>query len=152
MQSKTRFSECTASRPPQESLVRDGTRTSLPTKPSPNPDNAGQIVHCLMGLPVVASCHTARDRTRICSDTPSTAVPRPLCHSGGPKNSVFKWHTVSDKMQFTLRLEYGVVHVFTVNEPIWQQCAHTLIQHAFSNSHLCWTRNFVWTCKDNSFL
>ena len=37
-------SACIAPGPPQESLVRDGTRTSLPTKPSPNPDNAGLIV------------------------------------------------------------------------------------------------------------
>jgi hypothetical protein len=37
--------------PPQESLERDGTRTSQPVKPSPNPDNAGPIVHRPMGLP-----------------------------------------------------------------------------------------------------
>ena len=29
---------------PQKSLVCDGTRTSLPAKPSPNPDDAGTIV------------------------------------------------------------------------------------------------------------
>ena len=40
--------------PPQESLERDGTRTSRPAKPSPNPDNAGPIVRLLMGLPVTA--------------------------------------------------------------------------------------------------
>ena len=59
----------------KESLERNGTRTSQPTKPSPNPDDAGPIVHCLMGLPVAAGCDTARDQTQICSDASSTAVP-----------------------------------------------------------------------------
>ena len=43
---------------PQESLVRNGTRTSLPAKPSPISDDTGQIVHCPMGLPVAAGCNT----------------------------------------------------------------------------------------------
>ena len=34
-----------------ESLERNGTRTSWPAKPSPNPDDAGPIAHHLMGLP-----------------------------------------------------------------------------------------------------
>ena len=41
----------TAPGPPQDSLVRDETRTSLPTKPSPNPDDARPIVHCPTDLP-----------------------------------------------------------------------------------------------------
>ena len=65
--------------PHKESLERNGTRESRLAKPSSNPDDAGPIVHRLMGLPVTADCDTARDRTRICSDT-----PRPLRHSGGP--------------------------------------------------------------------
>ena len=41
---------------PQELLVRDGTKTSLLAKPSPNPDDAGPIVPRPMGLPVVSGC------------------------------------------------------------------------------------------------
>ncbi|XP_064871754.1 dual specificity mitogen-activated protein kinase kinase 5-like [Oncorhynchus nerka] len=40
--------------PPQESLERDGSRTSLPVKPSPNPDDAGPNVRHPMGFPVAA--------------------------------------------------------------------------------------------------
>ncbi|KAM9419583.1 alpha-2,8-sialyltransferase 8E-like isoform 2-T4 [Salvelinus alpinus] len=58
-----------------KSLECDGTRTSRPAKPSPNPDDAGPIVRHLMGLPVTASCDTAWDRTQVC---------RPLRHLGGP--------------------------------------------------------------------
>uniref|UniRef100_A0AAZ3PA97 Regulator of calcineurin 1 n=1 Tax=Oncorhynchus tshawytscha TaxID=74940 RepID=A0AAZ3PA97_ONCTS len=50
--------------PPQESLKRDGTWTSRPAKPSPNPDDAGPIVRRLIGLPVAAGCGTAWDHTR----------------------------------------------------------------------------------------
>uniref|UniRef100_A0A8C8MDD6 ATP-binding cassette sub-family F member 2 n=1 Tax=Oncorhynchus tshawytscha TaxID=74940 RepID=A0A8C8MDD6_ONCTS len=49
----------------KESLERDGTRTSRPAKPSPNPDDTGPIVCRLMGLPVVASCDTSWDQTRV---------------------------------------------------------------------------------------
>ena len=52
-------SVCTAPGPPQESLLRDGTRTSLSAKPSPSPDDAGPIVRRPMGLPVVAGCDRA---------------------------------------------------------------------------------------------
>jgi hypothetical protein len=48
----------------QESLVRDGTRTSLPAKPSPNPDDAGPIVRRPMGLPVTVGCDRAWPRTQ----------------------------------------------------------------------------------------
>ena len=50
-----------------------------PSKPSINPDNAGQ-----MGLPITAGCDTARDLTRVCSDASSTERQslRPLRHSG----------------------------------------------------------------------
>ena len=70
----------------KEWLERNGTRTSQPVKPSPNPDDAGPIVHRFMGLPVAASCNTARDQTWICSDASSTVTQflRPLRHSGGP--------------------------------------------------------------------
>ena len=37
-------------------------------KPPPNPDDAGPIVRCLMGLLVTAGCDTAWDRTRVCGD------------------------------------------------------------------------------------
>ena len=62
----------------KESLEHDGTRKSRPAKPSPNPDDAGPIVRRLMGLPVTASCDTAWDRTRVCSDrcAPQNAVIR----------------------------------------------------------------------------
>ena len=65
--------------------MRDGTRTSLPAKPSPNPDDAGPIVRRPMGLPVAAGCDRAWTRTRISSGTASTAMQclRPLHHSGG---------------------------------------------------------------------
>ena len=36
----------------QESLEHDGTRASLPAKPSPNPEDAGPILRLLTGLPV----------------------------------------------------------------------------------------------------
>ena len=64
----------------------NGTRTSRPAKPSPNPDEAGPIMRRLMGLPVVAFCDTARDQTRVCSDSSSTAMQclRQLRHLGGP--------------------------------------------------------------------
>ena len=69
-----------------ESLEHDKTRKSRPAKPSPNPDNAGPSVLCFMGLPVMASCDIAWDRTRVCSDTSNTAMQflRLLRHSGGP--------------------------------------------------------------------
>ena len=67
----------------KESLEHDATRTSKPIKPSPNPDDTGPIVHCLM-----ASSNTAWDRTRICSDASGTVMQclRPLCHLGGRFN------------------------------------------------------------------
>jgi hypothetical protein len=70
-------------------LRHNGTRTSQTAKPFPNPDDAGPIVHRLMGIPV--DCDTAQDQTQVCRDTSSTAMQdtivqclRPLCHSGGP--------------------------------------------------------------------
>ncbi|XP_064816559.1 sialoadhesin-like [Oncorhynchus masou masou] len=42
--------DCVTPDTPQESLERNGTRTSLPTKPSPNPEDAGPVIHRLMGL------------------------------------------------------------------------------------------------------
>jgi hypothetical protein len=42
-----------------------------------HPDNAGPIVHRLMGLPVTACCETAWDQTQVSNDTSSTAM---LCH------------------------------------------------------------------------
>ena len=73
-------------RPATESLVRDGTRTSLLAKPSPNPDDTGQIVHRPMGLPVAAGCNRTWTQTRISSGTASTVMQclRPLHHLGGP--------------------------------------------------------------------
>ena len=64
---------------PQESLVREGTGTSLPAKPSPNPIDVGPIVCRPMGLPV--GC----DRARISSGTARTAMQclRQLRNSGG---------------------------------------------------------------------
>ena len=43
-------SACTAPGLQQESLECNGTRTFLLDKPSPNPDDAGPIVHHPMGL------------------------------------------------------------------------------------------------------
>ena len=57
-------SASTAPGPPQESLVRDGTKTSLLAKPSPNPDNAAPIVRRPMGLPVAAGCDRAWTQTQ----------------------------------------------------------------------------------------
>ena len=73
--------------PPQETLQREGTRTSQLAKPFPNLDDAGPVVHHLVGFPVAASCDTAWDQTRICSNTASTVMQglRPLCHSGGSR-------------------------------------------------------------------
>jgi hypothetical protein len=71
---------------PQESLERDGTRTSLLAKPSPNPDDAGPIVRRPMGLPVVSSCDRAWTQTQnLSSSTASIEMQclRPLRHSGG---------------------------------------------------------------------
>jgi hypothetical protein len=75
------MSACTAASPPQESLVRNGTRTSLPAKPSPNPNDAGPIVCHPIGLPVAAGCDRAWTQTQN-SDTASTAMQclRPLHH------------------------------------------------------------------------
>jgi hypothetical protein len=52
----------------KESLECDEIRKSWPAKPSPNPDNGGPIVCCLMRLPVSAGCKTAWKRTRVCTD------------------------------------------------------------------------------------
>uniref|UniRef100_A0A8C7QQP8 FYVE, RhoGEF and PH domain containing 4a n=1 Tax=Oncorhynchus mykiss TaxID=8022 RepID=A0A8C7QQP8_ONCMY len=99
--------------PPQESLEHDGTRTTRLAKPSPNPDDAGPIVHCLMGLPGAASCDTAQDQTRICSNASSTAVmhlpnfgPQP---TDIPLSSVFqetneqKLHKIANELLKTER-------------------------------------------------
>ena len=55
---------CTAPGPPQESLVRDETRTSLPTKPSLHPDETRPIVCRRMDLPVAAACDRAWAQTQ----------------------------------------------------------------------------------------
>ena len=57
-------SACPAPGPPQESLVCNGTRTSLPAKPSTNPDDAGPIVRRPTGLPVAAGGDRAWARTQ----------------------------------------------------------------------------------------
>jgi hypothetical protein len=57
--------------PPQESLEHNGTRTSLPAKPSPNPDDTGPIMHRPMGLLLAAGCDRAWTQTRISSGTAS---------------------------------------------------------------------------------
>ena len=59
---------------PQELLERNGTRTSLPAEPSPNPKDAGPIVRRLMGLPVTAGCDRDWDQTWVCSDASSTVM------------------------------------------------------------------------------
>ena len=50
---------CTAPGPPQESLVRDETRISLPAKPPRILDDARPIVRCPTDLPVAACCDRA---------------------------------------------------------------------------------------------
>ena len=52
--------------------------------PNLNPDDAGPIVLRPMGLPITAGCDTAWNRTRVCSDAPSTDMQCfiPLPHSG----------------------------------------------------------------------
>jgi hypothetical protein len=50
-------------------LVCDGTRTSLPAKPSPIPNDAGPIVRRPKGVPVAAGCDRAWTRTRTSSGT-----------------------------------------------------------------------------------
>ena len=67
---------------PQESLVCDETRISVPAKLSPNPGDTGQIVRCNMGLPAATEPGLEH---RISSGTASTAVQclRPLRPSGG---------------------------------------------------------------------
>jgi hypothetical protein len=69
--------------PSQELLERDGTRRSLPAKPSPNPDDAGPVVLRPIGLPVAAGCD--RSWTQPGSRVAQLAVQclRPLRHSGG---------------------------------------------------------------------
>ena len=58
------WSACTAPGPPQESLVRDETRISLPAKPSLTPDDARPIVRRPVDLPVAAGCDRAWARTQ----------------------------------------------------------------------------------------
>ena len=48
---------------PQEPLERDGMKTSLPAKPSPNPDDAGPIVRHPTGIPVAAGWDRAWTQT-----------------------------------------------------------------------------------------
>jgi hypothetical protein len=102
---------------PQESLEHNGTRTSRPAKPSPNPDIAGPIVCSLMDHLVAAGCDTAWDRTRICSNTASTAMQciRTVHHSGGPDNhQLMKFrdrhspsHSVSDESRVSAKSIYA---------------------------------------------
>ena len=89
-------SECMRPARHKESLEHDGTRTSWPAKPCPNPDNAGPIVRRLMGLPVTTGCDTAWDRTQVCSDTSSTAMQclRLLRNSGTLNNIAAFWHVL----------------------------------------------------------
>jgi hypothetical protein len=47
----------------KESLEHNEPNKAPPAKPSPNPDDAGPIVHRPMGLPITAGCDTARERT-----------------------------------------------------------------------------------------
>jgi hypothetical protein len=67
-------SACTAPGLQQESLERNETRTFLLDKPSPNPDDAGPIVHHPMSLLVVPGCDRAWTLTRISSGTAGTEM------------------------------------------------------------------------------
>ena len=49
---------------PQDLLVRNGTRTSLPAKPSSNQADAEPIVRRPMGLLVAAACYRAWTQTQ----------------------------------------------------------------------------------------
>jgi hypothetical protein len=71
---------------PQESLVRDETRISLPGQALPNPDDARPIVHRPMDLPVAAAVTEPGREPRVSGGTASTAMQcrRPLRHPGGP--------------------------------------------------------------------
>uniref|UniRef100_A0AAZ3RD89 DENN/MADD domain containing 4A n=1 Tax=Oncorhynchus tshawytscha TaxID=74940 RepID=A0AAZ3RD89_ONCTS len=81
----------TAPGPPQESLVRDETRTSLPTKPSLTRTTLGQLCVPPTDHPVVAGCNRAWDRTQSlwwhswrCSTAPLTTTP-----PGRPQKAFF---------------------------------------------------------------
>jgi hypothetical protein len=61
--------------------VHNGTRTSLPAKPSPNPDDAGPIVRQLVSQLRPAATEPGLE-PRISSGTAMQCL-RPLHHSGG---------------------------------------------------------------------
>jgi hypothetical protein len=81
-----RESDCRLPARHKESLEGDEPSKAPSVKPSPNPDNSGPIVRRPMGVPIMAICNTAWDRTRVCSD----AVPYTAAPLGRPEQSVFE--------------------------------------------------------------
>uniref|UniRef100_A0A4W5L035 Uncharacterized protein n=1 Tax=Hucho hucho TaxID=62062 RepID=A0A4W5L035_9TELE len=82
----------------KESLEHDETRKSRPTKPSPNPDGAGPIVHCLMGLQVMADCDTAWDQTRATFNGSNQMFSEPNVKSGMFRDNSFNTSIEKSKM------------------------------------------------------
>ena len=118
---------------PKESIECDGTRTSRPAKPSPNPDDAGLIVRSLMGLLVAAGCNTARDQTRVCSDISSTATQclSPRASRGGAaallhcwlasQLTLTKWACDEDRTACFVKCNFDYL---LIQQRLWQATHH----------------------------
>jgi hypothetical protein len=78
--------------------------------PNPNPYDSGPIVHHSMGLPITASCDTAWNSTRVCSDTSGTEMQclRPLRHSGALSDTSTEVTTAHSCWIGTLKLQIKV--------------------------------------------
>ena len=78
--------------PPQESLVRDETRTSLPTKPSLTRTTLGKLCVAPWNSRARPAATEPGLKPRVSVGTASTAMqcPRPLHHPGGPNMQQFQ--------------------------------------------------------------
>ena len=76
---------CTAPSPPQESLVRDETRISVPAKPSLTRSTLGQLCVAPRTSPSRTAATEPGHEPRVSGGTASTTMqcPRPLRHPGG---------------------------------------------------------------------
>ena len=96
-------------------------------KPSPNSDNAGPIVHRPMGLPITASCDTAWNRTRVCSDASSTAIQCLITLPHSAACTTFTLMTFSQSNQF-----FTLIQCHHIESCCWNYVEPKLIQPVFT--------------------
>jgi hypothetical protein len=85
--------------------------------PLPNPNDAGPIVYRPMGLPIMASCDTAWNQTRVCSDTSSTEMQciRPLGSSW-----LINFNLLNNNTNVILFLYYNFSEILYYNMQMWK--------------------------------